>query len=85
MLTPDADDVPLVQVMATLLALTDEVPNGGYLHLYKAALDARLPTRRRGREYVIARENLPIAARIVGLTLTADPVAEAVSPASRHS
>jgi hypothetical protein len=69
------DDVPLTRVMSELLELTDEAPKRGYDALYKAVLNGKLRTHRRGREYNIARKDLPIAARIVGLTLAADSVA----------
>jgi hypothetical protein len=71
------DRIPLTDVMPTLLELTDDTPNGGYGKLYRAVLDGRLRTHRRGAQHEIDRVDLPLAARIVGLTLAADVVTEA--------
>jgi hypothetical protein len=43
--------VPLTRIMSVLRELTDQAPTGGYHDLYKAVLDGRLRTQRRGREY----------------------------------
>jgi hypothetical protein len=56
--------------MSVLRELTDQAPTGGYHDLYKAVLDGRLRTQRRGREYDVARSDLPAAAAIVGIILT---------------
>ena len=46
--------VPLTRIMSVLRELTDQAPTGGYHDLYKAVLDGRLRTQRRGRELSMA-------------------------------
>lgn len=65
------DRIPLTQVMAVLREMTEDKPNGGYGKLYRAVLDGRLRTQRRGSQHDIDRDDLPLAARIVGVNIAA--------------
>ena len=73
----DDHRIPLTDVMPLLRQLSDDEPTGGYGKLYRAVLDGRLPTHRRGAQHDISRDDLPLAARIVGMSIT-DSVSEAV-------
>jgi hypothetical protein len=75
----DNTRIPLTRVMSVLRGLSSAEPTGGYMDLYRAILDGRLRTQQRGRQHDISYEDLPIAARIVGLNIAADIAAASVS------
>ena len=71
----DDTRIPLTQVMSVLRALTDDEPRGGYSDLYRAVLDGKLRTQKRGRQHDIGRRDLAVAAQIVGLNISTDRAA----------
>jgi hypothetical protein len=73
----DNTRIPLTRVMSVLRGLTSEEPRGGYMDLYRGILNGTLPSQQHGRQHDISRDDLPLAAKIVGLELAADIITEA--------